>query len=161
MKEFVKFALNILFMIYMVVLIYFLFFSEEYGRNTKYVDYQYNLTFFKEIKRYISHYDVVGKESFFVNIIGNVIVFMPFGFFVPGIIGSHKKAFYQTVCVTILGFIFSLTVEAGQLITKVGCFDVDDLFLNTTGAFIGVIIFHIMYGIYAHVYRLKRKRKRK
>lgn len=39
--------------------------------------------------------------------------------------------------VSLLGFMFSLCVETIQLITKVGCFDVDDLMLNTLGAMIG------------------------
>ncbi len=160
-KEFIKFLLNILFMIYMVVLIYFLFFSEEYGRGHKYEEFQYNLTLFKEIRRYIHHYDVVGIEAFFVNIIGNVIVFMPFGFFVPGLIGEHKQPIYQVICVTVLGLVFSLTVEIGQLITKVGCFDVDDLFLNTVGAFVGVVIYHILYAIYSAVFKKKRRKRKR
>ena len=56
-----------------------------------------------------------------------------FGFIVPVM---HKKmeSFWK---VSLLGFMFSLCVETIQLITKVGCFDVDDLILNTLGAMIG------------------------
>ena len=59
--------------------------------------------------------------------------FLPFGFIVPVM---HKKmeSFWK---VSLLGFMFSLCVETIQLITKVGCFDVDDLMLNTLGAMIG------------------------
>ena len=39
-------------------------------------------------------------------------------------------------------FFISLTIEVIQLLTKVGCFDVDDMILNTLGAALG-------YGIYA------------
>lgn len=35
----------------------------------------------------------------------------------------------------------SVTVEVIQLITKVGCFDVDDMILNTAGAALGYLLF--------------------
>ena len=41
-------------------------------------------------------------------------------------------------------------VEVVQLVTKVGCFDVDDLILNTLGAAIG-------YGIFAVCNYLRRR----
>ena len=75
----------------------------------------------------------VGFLAAFLNLAGNVIGFLPFGFIVPVM---HKKmeSFWK---VSLLGFMFSLCVETIQLITKVGCFDVDDLILNTLGAMIG------------------------
>ena len=48
------------------------------------------------------------------------------------------------------GFFISLTIEVIQLLTKVGCFDVDDMILNTLGAALG-------YGIYAVCDRIRRK----
>lgn len=44
---------------------------------------------------------------------------------------------------TILGFALSLTVETIQLVCKVGCFDVDDLLLNTIGSALGYVLFLI------------------
>ena len=41
------------------------------------------------------------------------------------------------------GFGISLLVETIQLITKVGCFDVDDLILNTLGAALGYLAFAV------------------
>ena len=41
------------------------------------------------------------------------------------------------------GFGLSLVVETIQLITKVGCFDVDDLILNTLGAALGYLAFAV------------------
>ena len=48
------------------------------------------------------------------------------------------------------GFSISLTVEVIQLITRAGCFDVDDMILNTLGAALG-------YGIYAVCDKIRRK----
>lgn len=45
--------------------------------------------------------------------------------------------------VTALGFGLSLLVESIQLVFKVGCFDVDDLILNTLGAAIGYMLFAV------------------
>ena len=78
------------------------------------------------------------------------MVFMPFGFLVPVLYreqrkGVHFKGHYfrSGLFVTFLGFAFSLVVETIQLVTKVGCFDVDDLILNTLGAAIGYMLFAV------------------
>lgn len=109
-------------------------FAEEYGRRNFFeLDYRYNLVPFQEIRRFWIYREKVGFLAAFLNLAGNVIGFLPFGFIVPVM---HKKmeSFWK---VSLLGFMFSLCVETIQLITKVGCFDVDDLMLNTLGAMIG------------------------
>ena len=124
---------RILFLVYLLALVYFLFFAEEYGRRNFFeLDYRYNLVPFQEIRRFWIYREKVGFLAAFLNLAGNVIGFLPFGFIVPVM---HKKmeSFWK---VSLLGFMFSLCVETIQLITKVGCFDVDDLILNTLGAMI-------------------------
>lgn len=153
MKKFIRNVLALAFIGYMVLLIYFLFFSEEYGRTTQYIDYQYNLTLFRELSRYIKYRDVVGFDYFLINVVGNVAVFMPFGFFVPSLEKKRRGAVLEFVKITLLGFLFSLAVETVQLVTKVGCFDVDDLLLNTVGVALGYICYGICRWILA-----KRKR---
>ena len=145
--------LSLAFAGYMILLIYFLFFSEEYGRTVHYTEYQYNLKLFHEISRYIKYREVVGMEYFLINIVGNVVVFMPFGFFVP----SLKNWSFMRVVLT--GFLFSLAVETAQLVTKVGTFDVDDLFLNTIGVTLGCIMFYFCRKIFRAV-RKKKGRER-
>ncbi len=92
-------------------------------------------------------------EYFLINIVGNVVVFMPFGFFVP----SLKN--WSFVRVVLTGFLFSLAVETVQLVTKVGTFDVDDLFLNTIGVALGCILFCFCRKIVRAV-RKKKGRER-
>ena len=53
----------------MILLVYFLFFSEEYGRNEPYTTYQYNLELFREIKRYLSYCLREGNGKFSTRII--------------------------------------------------------------------------------------------
>ncbi len=131
---------RIVFLIYILALVYFLFLSEEYGRRAMQTQgYRYNLILFKEIRRFWVYRDKVGMLSTFLNISGNVIGFLPFGFILP-VMHQRLKRFSL---VTLLGFTLSLIVETLQLVFKVGCFDVDDLLLNTAGAALGYLIFAV------------------
>ncbi len=132
---------RVLFVLYIILLAYFLFFSERYGRTLGSDEYRYNLTIFKELKRFITYRNEIGLESFVVNIIGNVLAFTPFGFALPIISIRNRKL----INITLLSLEFSLTIEIIQLILKVGIFDVDDLFLNTLGGIIGGLCFLICH----------------
>ncbi|MDF2611212.1 MAG: VanZ family protein [Lachnospiraceae bacterium] len=135
---------RMLFIIYIILLAYFLFFSERYGRTISMEEYRYNLTLFKEVKRFIMYREVIGLESFLVNIIGNVFAFAPFGFVLP-IISPQNRKFLNVI---LLSFEFSLTIELIQLLFKVGIFDVDDILMNTVGGFIGYLCFSLCKYIY-------------
>ena len=141
------------FIIYIVGLAYCLFFSERYGRVPG-EGYSYNLVLFKEINRFVKYRHLMTMESFLLNLFGNVIGFMPFGFFVPML--SRKKGFFSILC---LAFLFSLTIETVQLVLKVGTFDVDDLFLNTLGGILGYICYAIFHGIYRIKYSINTKKE--
>lgn len=43
--------------------------------------YRYNLIPFDEIRRYIKYRHVVGNVTYLKNIWGNILIFIPFGFF--------------------------------------------------------------------------------
>ena len=49
---------KILFVLYLAFLIYFLIFSDWYGRTGLLEEYRYNLVLFKEIKRFIIYRDI-------------------------------------------------------------------------------------------------------
>ena len=125
------------FVLYVLVLVYLLFFSEGYG---------YNLVPFVEIRRFWTYRKIVGTFALFTNVFGNVLGFVPYGFILPVITGKMRNGFF----IILSGFVISLTIEVIQLLTKVGCFDVDDMILNTLGAALG-------YGIYAVCDRIRRK----
>jgi glycopeptide antibiotics resistance protein len=59
---------------------------------------------------------------------------------VPRLSGRMKHWFL----VTLLALEFSFAVEVVQLVLKLGCFDVDDLILNTVGGLIGYLIYVCM-----------------
>jgi glycopeptide antibiotics resistance protein len=140
-----------LFYLYIIVLSYFLFFSEHYGRGCFTKDYRYNLEFLKEIKRFIRYRQQLGMESFIVNIIGNVFVFMPMGFLLPII----RKKYNNFICILLISIIISLSVELLQLVTKVGIFDVDDILMNSVGSVLG----YLMFVIYNKVFVISALKK--
>lgn len=141
----------VLFTMYIITLFYFMFFSERYGRNTGYEGYNYNLTVFHEIHRFWKYRNVLGMENVVVNLLGNVAGFIPFGVALPFL--SKKKK--NIVFITLLTFEFSLLIEVIQLISKAGCFDVDDLILNTTGGMLG----YLLYKLLSCLGKVRRKRK--
>lgn len=141
-----------LFYLYIILLSYFLFFSEHYGRETVLQRYHYNLEFFKEIKRFIKYRDRLGTESFVVNIIGNVLAFTPFGFLLPLLSHKFRKYFYTAF----LCLFFSFCVESLQLFLKVGIFDVDDILMNTVGGILGIMAFIILKSISGAFHRKKK-----
>ncbi len=132
----------IFFIVYIAALVYFLFFAEGYGRV---IDgaMHYNLEPFREIKRFLIHYDVLGWQAVVLNIIGNVVGFMPFGFFLPLLSAKERRL----LMVLLLTFELSLTVEVIQLFTGVGSFDVDDLMLNTLGGVLGYGCYHLFSNL--------------
>ena len=94
------------------------------GTPIKYNLFHAFVSFMKEIQR--------GKLS--INFVGNIIAFIPVGILVPLVIGKKRK------CVLLIGFGFSLIIEIIQLISARGCFDPDDIILNTLGTAIGYVL---------------------
>lgn len=126
----------IIFILYLMILFYFLFFAEMLGRGEISGEYRYNLIPFKEISRFWKYQDTVGFEVMFLNIFGNILAFVPFGFFVSRLSKKGGNLFFGTL----MGLELSLLVELCQLIFRIGSFDVDDILLNTLGAFFGYLI---------------------
>ncbi|MCI8956180.1 MAG: VanZ family protein [Eubacterium sp.] len=128
---------RIFFVLYMILALYFMFFSETLDRTMVSDEYRYNLTLFKEINRFWNMRYTYGWDVTIVNLLGNVVCFMPFGFLLPTV--SKKKIFKNFLSVTLMAMLFSLGIETAQLLMKVGAFDVDDIFLNTVGGLVGYI----------------------
>lgn len=141
----------VLFILYLIALTYLMFFAESFGRTgTDQTHYAYNLELFKEIKRFYNYRDQLGMEAVLLNLGGNVVGFMPFGFILP-IVSRRGRRWYNTF---MLGFGLSLCIETTQLIFKVGSFDVDDLLLNTIGGILGYIAYRLVQR-----FRIRRRRR--
>jgi len=79
------------------------------------------------------------------NIVGNVLLFLPLGILLP--LASAK--FNSVKKVSIVAFIFSLSIELAQLISRAfgnyRTVDVDDIILNVTGAALGFFLIKWVY----------------
>ena len=131
---FYKEFLNLIFIIY-VLLLYQLLTNVETNTSGG-----YNIITFTEITRY-----EVGSKLFMYNVIGNIVIFIPFGYFVSGYIKASKVSHILAVSV-----ISSLTVEVVQL--QIGrSFDIDDIILNVCGAIIGFLLYIGLCAIKKHL----------
>ena len=75
---------------------------------------------------------------FLYILLGNILMFLPFGFF-PALVWrgyTWKRALATGLCIT--GFI-----ECGQLLVR-RAFDIDDLWLNTLGAMVGFWLWSLL-----------------
>lgn len=118
-----KECLSLLFIVYILILFYIVTFQDS-GFGTS------NFTPFKEIFRY-----QIGSSLFLKNIVGNLLLFIPFGILV-----AYYLKNYKLLPVLILSFISSSAIEITQY--KIGrVFDIDDIILNITGGVIGFMIF--------------------
>jgi len=132
----------ILFLAYIAVALYVLFFAESMGRTGNSGTYGYNLKPFKEIRRYLewSRLSEVGMRNMIMNIFGNILCFLPLGFFLPRLTTVMRNF----VLVTTICFAASIAVEVIQLLSGTGCCDVDDVILNTIGGAIGYIVYSLV-----------------
>lgn len=129
---------KVLFVFYIIFLLYFLIFSEWYGRVGVSENYRYNLELFKEIKRFLMYRKELGTFAVFTNLFGNILIFVPYGFFIS--MASERTRFLKSF---LYSFVLSFCVEIFQLITRVGSLDVDDILLNVLGGIFGYVSFRI------------------
>ena len=75
------------------------------------------------------------RSSDLEDLLLNIVFFMPLGLFLPLIM--KKPALWR---VTLIGFIFTVLVEASQLFTNHQS-DINDVIANTLGAFAGYLVY--------------------
>lgn len=139
-RVFSKGTVWFLFVVYLAFLLYFLFWSEYFGRTERIEGFQYNLEPFREIGRYV-HLRSSMPKLFVTNIIGNIAAFVPFGVLLPVLLPVRMKRLWVTF---FLSYLLSLSVETAQAISHVGIFDLDDIILNTLGGVGGYIIYRVL-----------------
>ena len=95
-----------------------------------------NLIPFKEMFRY-----TVGSRLFLKNVLGNIIMFLPYGFFTSYFLKEKKL-----LPIFILTTIASLTIETTQLMIG-RVFDIDDILLNILGGVLGHYVYTLILKI--------------
>ncbi|MGN0388860.1 MAG: VanZ family protein [Suilimivivens sp.] len=96
-----------------------------------------NFTLFKTIRMYIKY---SYKLNSFENLIGNIVVFVPYGFLFPYVLKKGRNFFVMLLN----AFLFVTGIEIFQLFSAFGAFDVDDILLNCVGAVIGYLLYLIL-----------------
>jgi len=108
-----------------------------------------NRTITEEVRYDLNMIDVYkiafsGNSVFMTQLIGNVIMFIPFGILVP-VCFQRIKGIWK---ITVLSFLASLFIESTQLYTHTGLFELVDLINNTLGGVIGYFIYKLVCFIY-------------
>ena len=91
-----------------------------------------NLVPFRSTIRYLTEFDSYNIDIVLMNTLGNVIIFIPFGFLLPLLF----KQINNVKMASKIFIKFILLIESLQLLTFTGVFDIDDIMLNMLGALI-------------------------
>ena len=129
----------VLFAAYLVLLVYLLFFAERYGRGAD-IGRRINFAPLREIRRFLNSRDTLGQRAAFLNVYGNVLLFVPFGAILPVLHRNFRRFPVTLLC----GILLSVSVEIIQYISCRGSCDVDDVLLNTLGCAAGYVIFALI-----------------
>lgn len=174
-----KWLLVIMFGVYLLLVLYVTFLSRSAAE-----DYTVNAELFEGLKRSINiDFGILGfiasiftdgpeqalahvRIQHFENLAQvymNICMFIPMGYLLPYIFDWFRRRVRPRTIATC--FLASLAIENIQLLTRMGFYDVDDLFANTLGGIIGVYLYIGVAYILAHpdwrdrfrFYRLWRK----
>lgn len=151
-EEIKKQALILMFSIYILGLISILFLSNTYRLNylwdnhkvalfsSENITMNMNLIPFKTISTLIYRllHSSLNLSIVLENILGNLILFAPFGFFIPMLFSNKIK---KLKSFTLLMLISIVLVEVLQYLLRVGQADIDDVILNLSGA---VLVYYLM-----------------
>lgn len=105
-------------------------------------DYYCNLHLMKSVKMYYHAFQdgSMSLKLIALNLLGNLIAFAPFGFFLPVTFGKKIRNVGQFLLAVTFA---SVLCELIQFITMVGQGDIDDVLLNVLGALIIYLLVHI------------------
>ena len=145
---------RVLLLIYLAVLVYCLFFAGWFGHGPGRIK-RVNLEPFREIRRFFDHKAKIGVKSVILNIVGNVVGFVPMGILLPVSFRLFRRPFFGLMS----GLLFSATAEYLQYYFSSGNADIDDVILNTVGCALGFLFFSIVHAFSKN--RMKREKANK
>lgn len=129
MRRVPRIIITILFLLYLAIVLRITVFRSSFSLQNLCKNGEIILTLFD------GYIDLVRRGDWFAFtylFVGNIIWFVPFGMYLQ-YVGKQRKllrtAFY--------GFLFSLLIETLQYVFGTGFSELDDLVLNTLGAWIG------------------------
>lgn len=150
---YVKIIFICLFVLYTLLIIDFTLISDSFGRNISNIfladkklvsDYfanKTNIIPFATVNLFINAFKQGSLEHYVVleNILGNLLVFMPFALFVPNVFSWINS----TVKFLLFISLSVITIEVLQIVFLTGSADIDDFILNIGGAMVAYGILSI------------------
>ena len=130
--------LRIGFLLYVAAMLWLLF-GQRWGTE---LYRSVNLQPFVTVKLYwklLHGSDMYLVRHAFINLVGNVVMFIPLGFFQPYLL-KGLRSWLKTMLSTA---VLILLVEVVQYVTMLGSCDIDDLILNLAGAWLGYLLWRI------------------
>ena len=126
-----KELLGLSFIIYILCLFLVVRFQDNVSWSTN------NFIPFREMFRYN-----IGSRLFVKNVLGNMLLFLPYGFFVSYYLINRKP-----MLTLVLTIIASFSIELVQL--SIGrVFDIDDILLNLLGGYLGYLLYYWLGRFY-------------
>lgn len=111
------------------------------------IPFQENIVF---VKAFFSN-NGMNREGiprwFFLNLIGNLVLFLPFGFCFAGLL-SRLSSRSPIIVAILAGILLSLCIELIQLFIPTRATDIDDVIFNTVSTCFGVMVFSLMKKMY-------------
>ncbi len=130
----------ILLVAYCSALVYWMFLG--FGRTVHSEGpFRYNVQPLRTIELYLNLDNGVSLSGRIINLLGNVIVFAPFGFLLP-LLKRNLYAVFRLLLVSAAGI---LLLEIMQMLLRAGSFDIDDVILNLAGVLLGYLLLRIVY----------------
>ena len=136
-KKRILVGLYVLFFLYLCLMIWEVFIGPY---RTYSGEKRYNLYPFKTVMEFLLNATKYGFRVIFINLIANIITFIPLGFFITLLFRRTFKLINIALCC----LFFIICIEIGQFILNVGVLDVDDIILNTAGCLLGFMIYKVV-----------------
>ena len=131
---------NMLFMVYLILLFELVTSQDLTAIHTT------NFMPFREILRY-----EIGSSGFYKQVIGNIVLFIPFGYFMTSYCNIKNLG-----TISLVSLLSSAVIEIVQYFIG-RSFDVDDLILNVVGGIIGFLLYISLNAIRNHLPKFLRK----
>lgn len=103
-----------------------------------YINY---IPFIETINMFKDNFMGIGNAIY--NVVGNILLFVPLGFFIPLLFKKKNKI----INIALYGFYASLAIELIQLLTAINFTDIDDIIFNTLGAVLGFFTYNVFYYV--------------
>ncbi len=138
----IRLLLLAVFSAYIFIVLWLTLFNREVGEHRS------MLTPFWEYAKVIHNED---RSYFIKQILGNLIMLMPFGSMLPCLFKLNIKK-----CLIISGC-FSVFIEITQYITGRGLMEFDDVLNNTIGAIVGYLLFYLGAKIHRELFEIMKQ----